>query len=78
MAIMKTQWDENAPIRMMTVTGINLVSSNETTQLSMFDIDSNKGAKRERIEQTIDQIRGRYGKNAISLGVNIDKDDASK
>ncbi len=76
MEIMQAQWEKDAPIRMLTVTGLNLVSSSETTQLSIFDIDNNKGEKREKIEQTIDQIRDRYGKHSISLGVNIDKDDA--
>lgn len=78
MEIMKTRWKEDAPIRMLTITGINLVSSSETQQLSIFDINNTTGEKREKIEQTIDQIRERYGKDAISLGVSIRNDNTDK
>lgn len=70
--IMETEWNLSAPIRMLTITGINLVSDDEGKQLSIFDIsDDSKRAKWEKIEKTVDAIRHRYGKNSISLGTSI-------
>ena len=46
-----------------------LLLDHETAKADLYE-------KYEKIEQTIDQIRNRYGKQAISLGVNIDKGDA--
>ena len=72
--IMKTEWNLNAPIRMMTITGINLVSDDEGKQLSIFDMgDDSKRAKWEKIEKTVDAIRDKYGKKSISLGTSINK-----
>ncbi len=74
--ILREQWDLNKPIRMLTVTGINLVSENEGEQLSIFDLG--EGSKRERIEKlekTVSEIRHRYGKESISLGAYIHKDE---
>jgi DNA polymerase-4 len=73
--IIRSEWDLNAPIRMITITGTNLVCDNQAEQLSMFNIGENmKSAKWEKIEQTVDEIRNRYGKQSISLGTNINKD----
>ena len=72
--IIKSEWDLNAPIRMITITGTNLVCDNQAEQLSMFHVSENeKSAKWEKIEQTVGEIRNRYGKQSISLGTNINK-----
>ncbi|MBT3319803.1 MAG: DNA polymerase IV [Clostridia bacterium] len=74
--ILESQWDMDAPIRMLTITGISLVSGDEPGQLSIFDIDETASrAKWEKIEHAVDGIRQKYGKRAISLGVSMDKDD---
>jgi DNA polymerase-4 len=75
MEIMKAQWEEGAPIRMLTVTAISLIRDSETQQLSIFDAIDSKDDKREKIEQTIDRIRDKYGKHAISLGMHTDKEN---
>ena len=76
MQILKEQWDLSKPIRMLTVTGINLVSENEGEQLSIFDIgEDSKRGKIDKLEQTVNDIRHRYGNDVISRGSNIHKTD---
>jgi DNA polymerase-4 len=72
--IIKEVWDLNKPIRMLTITAINLESSNNYEQLNIFD-DTNKKNRNEKIEKTIDDIRNKYGYNAISSGASIDVKD---
>ena len=50
------------------------VSANEAKQLSIFDVgDNSKRVKLDKLEQTVNEIRHRYGKNSISLGASINK-----
>ncbi len=74
--ILKDQWDLDKPIRMLTVTGINLISDNEGKQLSIFDIgEDSKRERLDKLEQTVSEIRHRYGKDSISIGAHIRKND---
>ena len=52
------------PVRAITVTGINLISSNQNMQIDMFG-DAQKRMRRKKLDDCIDEIRGRFGKNAI-------------
>ena len=73
--IIKSSWDLKASIRMITITGINLVNENYSEQLCLFDDANNqKRNKQEKIEQAVDNIRNRYGKRAISFGSNVVND----
>ena len=54
----------NNDIRSVTVRAINLSSQSEPEQLTLF-ADSSEVVKRERLEDTIESIRERFGKNAI-------------
>lgn len=51
-------------IRSVTVRAINLSPASESEQLNLF-IDSKKTEKKEKIEDTIENIRERFGKDAI-------------
>lgn len=74
LALIGTSWRMNAPIRMLTITGQNLTTGEEE-QTSMFGGERDEAhQKRERIEQAVDIIRGKYGRDAISLAVSI-RDD---
>lgn len=67
--ILKSNWNMKNPIRMLTITGTNLVSENVSGQISFLNSDeSGKREKWEKVEQTMDNIRSRYGQEAISLG----------
>jgi DNA polymerase-4 len=74
LALIAASWRTNAPIRMLTITGQNLTTGQEE-QITMFGGDRDAAhQKRERIEQAVDRIRGKYGRDAISLAVSF-RDD---
>lgn len=74
LALIAASWRVNAPIRMLTITGQNLTTGEEE-QISMFGGERDAAhQKRERIEQAVDRIRGKYGRDAISLAVSF-RDD---
>ena len=54
----------NMPVRSLTVTGINLVPSDQPTQLDMFG-DEQRRMRRQKLEDCVDEIRNRFGKRAI-------------
>ena len=64
----------NAPIRMLTVTAINLVDENESEQLSIFDTGGQRRKEAESLERTVDEIRRRFGDNSIDFGNIIGND----
>lgn len=67
----QSNWQETAPIRQLTVTAAGLVREDEAAeQLDLFasPTDERRREKRERLENTIDSIRGRFGGDAIVFG----------
>lgn len=56
------RWSKN--VRAITVRAINLVSSALPQQLDLFD-DATKRERRDRLEDTVEQIRMRFGSRAI-------------
>jgi DNA polymerase-4 len=64
-------WRVGRPIRTLTITGENLVLANEADygQLSLFDEPNvPKSERQEKLEQTLDSIRERYGSKAVIQG----------
>ena len=62
-SLLHENWRENdAALRTITVSVYD-ISRNDAVQLSLFD--SEKSAKAESLEKTIDAIRGKYGEDAI-------------
>lgn len=72
--IMGRVWNETRPIRLLTVTGINLVSEDAPVQLSLFEEANQDRRKREQVERAMDQIREKYGGGAITYGRIIGND----
>jgi len=69
--ILQSSWKIGVPIRMMAVTGQNLIPSGEAKeQLSFFlqDEQMKSRNKREKIEQTVDHIRDLFGSGSILPG----------
>ncbi len=64
----------NKPVRMLTVTALNLVRADESAeQISLFlDMDARK--KHENIDLAVDRIRNKFGADAISKGSVIKND----
>lgn len=54
----------NMPVRAISVTGINLVPSDQPSQLDLFG-DETKRIRLQKLEDCIDEIRGRFGKHSI-------------
>jgi DNA polymerase-4 len=79
--LIRKSWNMKDPIRMLTVTGISLTDEAEAEQLSIFAEDNFVRGKSERIERTMDDIRRKYGENAITFGgilkndIGIELDD---
>ena len=63
------------PIRLLTVTAINLVDENEAQQLSFFDTENTQRRQRaESVERTLDMIRDKYGSSSIGFGRTVNND----
>lgn len=67
-------WGMNAPIRMLTITGIGLTDEKLEEQLSIFTASNQGREKTEKIERTLDRIRNKYGSSAITVGRIINND----
>jgi DNA polymerase-4 len=77
MEIIEASWRIGAPIRMLALTGRKLVPAEDAReQLSFFLGDGGRSARtrREKLEQTVDGIRARFGKDAIYPGSVIQND----
>lgn len=75
MDIIKRSWNLKEPVRMITVTGLNLSPDAGSQQLSFFEEDNDsKRSKQERIELAIDVIREKFGRDSITPGTSINSD----
>lgn len=76
MEIICESWNMKNPIRMITVTGSNIIAENEITeQISLFDSDDISREKREELEKTIDLLKAKFGKGTVKFGHNIKHGD---
>lgn len=72
--ILKASWNLSDPIRLLTITAINLTDETADEQLSLFDAADGGREKRESIERTMDDIRKKFGNSSITFGQIIDND----
>ena len=68
MELIHESWRPGAPIRMLTITGINLCDETVEEQISLFAGDNHSHQQGEKIERTMDDIRSRFGSAAITFG----------
>lgn len=64
-------WELKNPIRLLSVTAMNLVDKDSApVQLSLFDTetDNKENNKMEKLENTMDKLREKYGKHKVSIG----------
>ena len=67
------RYDWSRPVRAVTVRAINLCPQGQAVQTTLFGCPQ-ADERRERLFQTVEQLRGKYGKNAVmaaSLCQNI-------
>lgn len=74
MEIIAKSWRSRNPIRMLTVTGINLCDENQAEQLSLFTAENIRNDASEKAERAMDDIRDRFGTDAIRFGSTIKND----
>ena len=72
--IINKSWKKRDPIRMLTVTGINLCDENQAEQLSLFACENIRNEKSEKAQRAMDDIRSKFGRDAISFGGTINND----
>lgn len=74
--ILCDEWSESIPIRMLTVTATGLVeASSSYMQLDLFSAgDELPRDKDKKREETVDEIRRKFGTSAISSGAFFDTD----
>ena len=68
LSIINKSWDLRDPIRMLTVTAINLCPEDQAQQLSLFATENIRSESGEKMERAMDDIREKFGKNAITFG----------
>lgn len=75
MDLINSNWSSNNPIRLLTITAINLTEEDEAEQLSMFSkFNVETRDKNQSMEKAIDQIRNKFGDSAITFGRIINND----
>lgn len=67
-SLLKASWTIGNPIRLITITGINLVDENESEQLSLFTKDVESREKSTNLDKTMDAIRSKFGGQSITFG----------
>jgi len=65
--LFKERYDWQNKVRAVCIRAIDLVPKEEPEQLSLFN-DHTKRASRESLEDAIENIRGRFGKHAVTYG----------
>ena len=68
MELIHESWRPGAPIRMLTITAINLCDEMTEEQISLFASDNQSHEQGEKIERTMDSIRNKFGSAAITFG----------
>ncbi len=72
--IIAASWRPQDPIRLLTLTAINLTDETADEQLSLFNEPAENREKAESIERTMDDIRKKFGDSSITFGQILDND----
>jgi DNA polymerase-4 len=66
--ILINSWNLNEPIRLITITGINLTFGYDDEQLKLFELNNNaENKKLEALDSSVDIIRKKYGNEIFSV-----------
>lgn len=69
MSLIKGNWSPTQPVRLLSVTASGLINEDEDVpQMSFFDTVDRGHEKQEKIENTLDDIRKKFGNSAIKFG----------
>ena len=75
-SILISEWSEYRPVRMLTVTAQNLMRAEfSVDQIDIFaEVDDKRREKDKKQEQTVDKIRQKFGRGAITNGAILTTD----
>ena len=73
MELVSRSWEVGRPIRLLSVTAINLTDAGAEEQLSLFEAPRDTG-RQEALESSLDSIRERFGKSAVTPAVLLKND----
>lgn len=76
-SIVEGSWNMAAPIRMLTVTAMNL-NADGALQMDLFDTGGEKRQKSRRLDSAVDSIRAKFGMESISYGNTLSQDIVHK
>lgn len=66
MRLVRENWRDDAPLRMLTVTAMGLTDQRQAAQVSLFDTEEDADYERQsRLARAMDGIRSRFGNEAI-------------
>ncbi|MDO4870111.1 MAG: DNA polymerase IV [Bacillota bacterium] len=74
LSIIDSLWNPDRPIRMLSITGINLCDENQAQQLSLFASENVRMEQGEKVERAMDDIRAKFGSGAISFAGTMHRD----
>jgi DNA polymerase-4 len=72
--ITERSWKIGEPIRLLTVTAINLTDEDDRGQLTLFDDDAADTSKQEALERSLDALKQRYGKSVVKPAALLKND----
>ena len=74
LTILREEWSETKPIRLLQLTAIHLTEPHAEEQLSLFADKSKAREKSEQVGVAIDEIRSKFGASAIGFGRVLNND----
>lgn len=72
--LIQASWRLSDPIRLLTITAINLTDETVDEQISLFDTPAETREKDESLDKAMDEIRQKFGGSSITFGQMIDND----
>ena len=81
MALLRTHWQIDKPVRLLSVTAANLLPENQSCeQLSLFEpADAIQRRDRQhKLDQTVDALRQRFGDQSVVFAHSVKKKDENK
>ena len=72
--LMLKSWNPNNPIRLLTITAIQLIKKDAPEQIMLTEEDNSKRDKLEKLDKSVDNIRKKFGKTSIFNARTITND----
>lgn len=74
LSILKKEWAKDKPIRLLQLTAIHLTYPRAEEQMSFLGENTAGREKAEKVGETLDKIRSKYGEKSIAFGGTLQSD----